>query len=171
MPWFIIVYLLGALAALVLSAIGHSKKHEGFIMAGVVIGLICGLILGFGAFGSSTGAGHYAYYVNGVRVASGFMIFFEAIAIAIIFGALPNLLGMMIAGLPKAFRSSGTAGNAPTGIRILCIFLFVESILGFLVAVILAIVKKSVSGLFTGLISSGTLFLIAMFMKKKWNIH
>ena len=112
MPWFIIVYLLGALAALVLSAIGHSKKHEGFIMAGVVIGLICGLILGFGAFGSSTGAGHYAYYVNGVRVASGFIIFFEAIAIAIIFGALPNLLGMMIAAELQATLRQGSGSYA-----------------------------------------------------------
>ena len=82
MPWFVILYLICAVIALVLSAIGHSRKNEVFILAAAVIGFVSALIMGFGVAGMSTGAGHYAYYVNGVRVASGLTVFFQAFAFA-----------------------------------------------------------------------------------------
>ena len=171
MPWFITVYLIGALVAVILSAIGHSKKNEGLQMAAVIIGLISGIVLGIGAFGSSTGGGHYAYYVNGVRVASGFVVFFEALAIAIIFGAFPNLLGMFLSAIPSFFAQKSVGSQASMGLKILCVFFMVEGILGFVIAIIMAIVHKSLKGAITGILSSATLFGIGMFIKAKWNIR
>lgn len=170
MPWFITVYLIGAVAAVILSATGHSKKNETFIMAGVIIGFICGLVLGFGAFGSKTGAGAYAYYVNGVRVASGIMVFFEAFAIAIIFGAFPNLFGLLIANMPGYFTKTGS-GKASKGMKLICIFLIVEGILGLITALIMAIIRKSFSAAITGVISSSTFLAIGLLLKKKYDIR
>ena len=170
MPWFITVYLIGAIAAVIFSAMGHSKKNETFIFAGVIIGFICGLVLGFGAFGTHSGAGAYAYYVNGVRVASGIMVFFEAFAIAIIFGALPNLLGLLIANMPAYFTKTGN-GKASKGMKLICIFLLVEGILGLITALIMAIVRKSLSAAITGFISSGTLLAIGLLLKKKYDFR
>ena len=170
MPWFITVYLIGALVAVVLSAIGHSKKNEGLQMIAAVVGLISGIVLGIGAFGSSMGGGHYAYYVNGVRVASGVMVFFEAFAIAIIFGAFPNLVGMFVAAIPSFFKRTGT-GQAPMGLKILSVFFMVEGILGFVIAVIMAIVNKSLKGAVVGILSAGVMFGIGALIRWKWNIR
>ncbi|MBR4461131.1 MAG: hypothetical protein IKS51_00900 [Erysipelotrichaceae bacterium] len=169
MPWYVACYLIGALAAVVLSTIGHAKKNESLQMIAAVISLISGVLLGIGIFGTDMGAGHYAYYVNGVRVASGVMAFFEAIAIAIILGAFPNLLGMFLGSLPFYFKRS-PSGKASVGIKALCIFFLAEGILGFIVAVILAIARKNVSAALPGIVMSLIMFGIGLFIKKKWNI-
>ena len=171
MPWFVTVYLIGALTAIVLSAIGHSKKKEGLQMAAAIIGLISGIVLGIGVFGSSVGGGHYAYYVNGVRVASGVMVFFEAFAIAIIFGAFPNLVGMFLGSLPSFFAQKSVGSQASMGLKILCIFFMVEGILGIVITIIMAIVNKSIKGAVVGLMSAATFIGIGMFIKTKWNIR
>ena len=111
----------------------------------------------------------YAYYVNGVRVASGVMIFFEAFAIAIIMGAFPNLVGMFLGSLPSYFNRP-SSGKASPGIKALCIFFLVEGILGFVVALILAIVRKNLLGALPGIGMSLIMFGIGFFIKKRWNI-
>ena len=170
MPWYIVCYLIGALIAVVLSTIGTAKKNETLRMAATVISLVSGVILGIGLFGTQVGGGHYAYYVNGVRVASGVMVFFEAFAIAVILGAFPNLLGMFLGSLPSYFARTGT-GKASPGMKALCIFFLIEGILGFAVAVILAIVRKNILGALPGIAMSLVMFGIGLFIKKRWNIH
>ncbi len=169
MPWYIVCYLIGALIAVVLSMIGTAKKNETLRMAAAVISLVSGVILGIGLFGSQVGGGHYAYYVNGVRVASGVIIFFEAFAVAIILGAFPNLLGMFLGSLPSYFKGSPT-GKASPGIKALCIFFLAEGILGFIVTVILAIVRKNIPAALPGIGMSLLMFGIGIFIKKRWNI-
>ena len=170
MPWYVTCYLIGALIAVVLSTIGHAKKNESLQMTAAVISLVSGVLLGIGLFGTQMGAGKYAYYVNGVRVASGVMIFFEAFAIAIILGAFPNLLGMFLGSLPSYFKRSPT-GKASKGVKALCIFFLAEGILGFIVAVILGIVRKNIPAALPGVAMSLIMFGIGYFMKQKWNIR
>ncbi|MBR0136865.1 MAG: hypothetical protein IJM15_00430 [Erysipelotrichaceae bacterium] len=168
MPWFVTAYIILALIAVIFAALGHSKKHEGLQMIGVGISLAAGLILGFGAAGSDTSSGHYTYYINGVRAGSGVMVFFQGFALAIVFGALPNLLGMAIGSLPGYLKSQNRNGGFSLIGKIACVFCLVEGGLGSIIAIITAIVKKSAAAAAGGLIVSGTLLLVGAYLLGRW---
>ena len=168
MPWFVTAYLILALTAVVFAALGQSKKHEGLQMIGIGVSLCAGLILGFGAAGSNTSSGHYTYYINGVRAGSGVMVFFQGFALAIIFGALPNLLGMAIGSLPGYLKRQSGNGQFSLFGKIACVFCLVEGGLGTIIAIVTAIVKKSAAAAAGGLIVSGVLLLVGSYLLGRW---
>ena len=168
MPWFVTAYVILALAAVVLAALGHGRKHEGLQMTAVIISLAAGLILGFGAAGSDTSGGHYHYYINGVRAGSGVVVFFQGFALAIIFGALPNLLGMAIGSLPGYLKRQSRNGEFSLIGKIACVFCLVEGGLGAIIAIVTAIVKKSAAAAIGGLITSGVLLLAGAYLLGRW---
>lgn len=96
--WVAVILLV--LADIVINALAK-RDVIGSNFAGLLCGVAAGLLTAIAINDASTGAGVYAYYVNGVRVSSGGVAFFEGFALFVIAGAAYNLVAMGIGALFK----------------------------------------------------------------------
>ena len=127
---FLKLYLVMSLIGLVIQAIAAAKRIDKLDVYDIGVGLAAGLVLaiGFILLDNSKTSGAYIYMVNGV-VAGGVMSVLQGLAIGLMGGAFPGMIGMSIGEGIRKYAEKRSRGNRSSTFpgKCACVLFLIEA--------------------------------------------